>query len=674
QSDENIVNAFRSYDRLGRLLSEGLASYVLMTSRKRSDLSREDLYRLNLDRVTNPLYYAEVFEDDWTYGLEWIPKERSKGVPAKKTPRAETHLIFTDEGGYGRELARVMEARGARPILVRRGESFGRTSAGEWTLREGADEDYRRLMDDVFSGDGPAPRSVVHLFGLDAGVDGESSLEELAAAIFRSCGTALHLAGALAKKRPSSSPRLWLVTRNAVGKGAAEAEAPLAQSALWGFGRVFSLEHPELWGGLVDLGEAPGGSVAERLFLELEDSQGEDQISLSSGSRSVARLVRRRVPSAPISDLSPEGSYLVTGGLGALGLRAAQWLASRGAKNLILTGRSGAASESAREAIRELERSGCRVQVERTDVAEPSEVERLLEAIGKGSAPLRGVVHAAGIGAFDRVEEMTWPKMEGVLRAKVAGTWNLDRFTRDLPLDFFVCFSSISSVWGTEGAAHYAAANAFLDAYARDRRARGRAVTSVNWGPWAGGGMATESFLEKLSLIGVEALAPRESMELLGRILVAGSAQTVVARVDWSRFKEIYGLRGKRSLFDAVGRVTAAVRPAEAASSAARVERVDADSVGDYVREKVGVMLGFSDADGMDLRSPLIELGFDSLMAVRLRNAIKSDLGLDVSIGQLFVEASLEKLAGALRAQMALDEVMASPTMDSPEGVDVEAL
>ncbi len=676
QQDENIVTAFRSYDRLGRMLTEGLTSYVLMTSRKRSDLARAELYRSNLDRLTKPLLYGEVFEDDWTYALEWTPRERSQETGRKgKKAAVGTHLILSDDGGCGRSLARLLKESGGNPILVSRGDRFGKTGGGEypeWTLREKSEEDYERLVQEVFSAKAPSVRSVVHLFGLDARVEDDGSVEDLSSAVFSSCGTAQQLTRALARKKPSS-PRLWLVTRNAVATGDGAARLPLAQSALWGYGRVVSLEHPELWGGLVDLGNEPVDSAAERLALEIEDSQGEDQLALSVGKRFVARLVRRSLPSAAMAELSPEASYLVTGGLGALGLRAARWLVSLGAKNLVLMGRSGAKSDGGREGLHELERAGCRVRVEVGDVAESADVERVFAAIAREQAPLRGVVHAAGIAAFDRIQGMTWPKMESVLRAKVAGAWNLDRFTRELSLDFFVCFSSISSVWGTEGAAHYAAANAFLDAYAHDRRARGREVSSVNWGPWAGGGMATEAFLDRLALLGVSALPPQESIELLGRLLRAESAQTVVARVDWDRFKEVYGLRGRRRLFDEVGKASTAATPAVAVPARTSAS-IDRDSIGAYIRQKVGALLGFSDTNEVDVRSPLVELGFDSLMAVRLRNALKSDLGLDVPIGELFVSASLDKLEDALQEQIALGQVIASPNLEPSEGVDVEAL
>ena len=270
-------------------------------------------------------------------------------------------------------------------------------------------------------------------------------------------------------------------------------------------GRSLALEHPQLWGGLVDLDpDAPQGE-ALALAGELLDPDGEDQSAFRGGRRHVARLVRGDRPDhrAQALPVRPEGTYLVTGGLGALGLRVARWLVEQGARRLVLVARRGLPGREAWdglaqddpahtpvEAIRELERLGATVIAASADVGDPARMAALFDQVRGLLPPLRGVIHAAGVVTPLPLRDTALEALDAVLRPKVAGTWVLHRLTRELPLDFFVVFSSISSVWGSSELAAYAAANQFLDAFAHAARASGRPVLSINWGPWQGEGMA----------------------------------------------------------------------------------------------------------------------------------------------------------------------------------------
>jgi myxalamid-type polyketide synthase MxaB len=203
-------------------------------------------------------------------------------------------------------------------------------------------------------------------------------------------------------------------------------------------------------------------------------------------ARHVGKVVLSFAPEE--SAVRADGSYLITGGLGALGIRVARCLVDQGARHLVLAGRSGPSAE-AWEAMEEMRAAGASVREVRADVASPADTARLIEAC-QAEAPLRGVVHAAGVLDDGVVDRQTAERFSRVLAPKVYGAWNLHHQTRELPLDFFVLFSSMASVLGSPGQSSYAVANAFLDALAHHRRARGLPGLSINWGPWSEAGMA----------------------------------------------------------------------------------------------------------------------------------------------------------------------------------------
>ena len=263
----------------------------------------------------------------------------------------------------------------------------------------------------------------------------------------------------------------------------------VAQSPVWGLGRGLRLEHPELWGGLIDLDpELAAEEGARRLVEELLGSDGEDQLALRGGERHVARLVRsQRGRGAPLK-LRADATYLLTGGLGGLGLEVCRWMVGRGVRHLALMSRE--ASAPARERLRELEAAGAQIAVFQGDVSREGDVRRILAEMGRTMPPLRGVIHLAGIGDDCALVDMDWPRFAKVLAPKVAGGWNLHALTLQEPLDFFVLFSSQAGLMGSTSQGSYSAANTFLDALAHHRRALGLPGLSIVWGPWTDVGIA----------------------------------------------------------------------------------------------------------------------------------------------------------------------------------------
>ena len=437
------------------------------------------------------------------------------------------------------------------------------------------------------------------------------------------------------------SAPIWVVTRGAQRVGGADVVSPV-QSVLWGFGRTAALEYPRLWGGLIDLSEG-GADEWSRLIDHLQTApRSEDQIALREGAVFVPRLVRRAgQPTAAPLVLRPEATYLVTGGLGAIGLEFAGYLAAHGARTVVLTSRR-TPGEAAQRRIDALgAQHGCDVRVMTADVGDAHDVARLMTTLQAELPPLAGIVHAAGEISATPLQDLDDAEIDRVFAGKVWGAWHVSEATADMTLDFFLSTSSISSVWGSFGQAAYSAANAFLDGLAWRQRTQGVPGIAVNFGPWSAG-MADEEARAHLDKRGVRTLSPADALagtaELLAGSAAQGPAQGVVATIDWASFLPLYQMAGKRAFLSVVQSEVpeaASAAPAEAGNTQL-VERLTAAPVQqrkklvvDYLRDAVAQV---TRVDIAEIREDagFFDLGMDSLMAIELRHRIERSVGKEL--------------------------------------------
>ncbi|BCJ50481.1 hypothetical protein Asp14428_19560 [Actinoplanes sp. NBRC 14428] len=283
---------------------------------------------------------------------------------------------------------------------------------------------------------------------------------------------------------------LWCLTRDAAHVVPGDGVDHPGQALLWGLGRTLALERPDRWGGLVDLPGTPDDASSAGLIRLLGDGGTGEQAALRDGVVLGGRLVRADPDEPPRRDWRPSGTVLVTGGLTGLGARTARWLAEQGTPHLVLTSRRGRAAPGAVELEAELTARGSAVTIAACDVADREDVRALLAEL-PGDLPLTAVFHSAGVANDGVLTELTLERLDNVLRPKVDGAWNLHELTRDLDLSAFVMFSSAAGLIGSPGQSHYAAANAFLNALAHHRRARGLPATTIGWGLLAGGAWPT---------------------------------------------------------------------------------------------------------------------------------------------------------------------------------------
>ena len=595
---------------------------------------------------------------DWLYEIAWRPKLREvapgPASGAVGAPPAGRWLIFADARGVGAELARRLTARGETPVTVLAGATYRAATDGQLTIDPSRPDDMRRLLTEARGADGAPYRGVVHLWGLDGAAPEATTAATLARDRALGPGSALHLLQALVEE--DMPPPLWLVTRGAQ----AVEPGPVAatQAPLWGLGRVIALEHPEIWGGLIDLDPRGSPEDAALLLDELGAKDREDQVAFREGARYVARLVRHTAarPDAR-GALRSDATYLVTGGLSGLGLETARWMVEQGARHVVLVGRSGA-SEAAAAAVEEMNRAGAEVAVIQADVSCADDISRVLAHIDRAMPPLGGLIHSAGVLQDGVLLQQDAARLAQVMAPKVEGSWNLHALTQGRDLDFFVLYSSEASLLGSAGQGNYAAANAFADALVHQRRAMGLPALGINWGIWSEVGLAAaldSQGQRRLSMRGSGTISPRQGMQILGRLLQRPPTQVGVLPIDWAAFMEQFQPGGGPPFFTELARPAKPTRRAagepsrflhdlEQAPPKKRPELLLA-----HVRDAVMRALGFPPSRPLKPDQGFFELGMDSVMAIDMKNRLQTSLGRPIPTTLIFeypTVASLTRYLG----------------------------
>ncbi|WP_326597270.1 type I polyketide synthase [Streptomyces sp. NBC_01803] len=483
---------------------------------------------------------------------------------------------------------------------------------------------------------------------------------------------------------------LWCATRGAVTTGAADPVTDPAQAMVWGLGRALALERPGGWGGLVDIPADLDDQTLAWFGVALTAPGGEDQLAARAGGLLAPRLVEAGPAAAPAGPWRPRGTVLITGGTGALGAHAARRLARDGARRLVLTSRRGMAAPGAEELVEELAALGTEATVEACDIADPGQLTGLLVALTDGEEPLTAVVHAAGVsGRIAPLGDLELGEFADVVAGKVVGAAHLDALLDNLggtELEAFVLLSSISATWGSGGQTAYSAGNAFLDALASHRRARGLAATAVAFGPWAEAGMGAEPGLRAhLDRRGLIPLAPGAAVAALTGAVAADETAVTVADVDWDRFLPLLTSARPGRFFDALRRPAAGPDTAGAgAGGAGDADRAAGSGAVDYaalpqteraralldlVRSEAAAVLGHASPDDVDPERRFLELGFDSLASVELRRRLVTATGLTLATPVVFEHPTAAELARHLGTLIAARRPAATEAAPGPIGV-----
>ncbi|KAK1176716.1 SDR family NAD(P)-dependent oxidoreductase, partial [Streptomyces sp. NBS 14/10] len=584
--------------------------------------------------------------DGWRYRIGWHP------VAADDATRLTgTWLLVAPSGRPDDALL-----AGVEDALTRSGADVVRLSAD-------ANLDRAGLARCLAALDIPEPSGVLSLLAHDEARHPEHP--ELAVGVTATL-TLLQALGDAGIDAP-----LWCTTRGAARVPGTDGETSPEQAQAWGLGLVAGLEHPERWGGLVDLPETPDEQAVRHLARVVAGLNGEDQVAVRRAGVFARRLLRAMPPKARHATAwRPRGTVLITGGTGAVGSHVARWLAANGAEHLVLISRSGRSTADSEALEAELAALGARTTIEACDVTDRAALADLVDRVASEESPIRAVIHAAGAVSSIPVADTRIEDLAEVISAKVVGATHLDGLFQDADtLDAFILFSSGAGIWGGSGQAAYAAANAHLDALAHSRRAKGLPAVAMAWGMWNGGGMAGGDVAGWMRSRGLRAMAPETAVAVLGDTALAHETSVVVADIDWQRFAPQFTVARPSALLSALPEAQEALEGGDTAGPAAAVATQAPDSalrtsltglseaeqhamVLDLVRARAAEVLGHGTFDAISPGKAFRDFGFDSLTAVQLRNRLNAVTGLRLPTTVVFDHPTPMALARFVRAEV----------------------
>ncbi|MFI7072995.1 SDR family NAD(P)-dependent oxidoreductase, partial [Micromonospora sediminicola] len=559
--------------------------------------------------------------DSGAYRIGWEPVR-----PAAAAGLTGRWLVATVGGGADGGVPRTLTEAGATVDTLTIAAGADRNDLAERLRRLGDDQGWTGVLCVLPRQDRPLP-------GAPAVPAGTAALLTLVQALTDT-------------GRPG---RVWALSRAALAVAPGDRGGDVRAVSAWGLGRAVALEHPDRWGGLVDLPARADRTTRAALVALLADG-AHDQVAVRRSGVYARRLLPATAPAG--AGWRPRGTVLVTGGTGALGRHVARWLLANGADEVVLASRRGPDAPGAADLAATL---GA-VRVVACDVSDPVAVTDLVDDL----PALTAVVHAAGVaGDPAAAHDLTTADLARTLSGKVLGAMHLDAACQDRDLDAFVVFSSVAGVWGGGGQAGYAAGNALLDALVAARRAAGLPATALAYGPWAQDGMAAGETADGLRRRGLDPLPPTTAVAALGRWVNAPEPAPVIADVDWSRFVAAYTAARPSHLFDRVAPAVAVDggQP-EPTDDGFRARLAGLPPAGqetlllDLVRAEAAAVLGHPSTDQVPADRAFRDLGFDSLAAVQLRDRVGRATGTALPSTVVFDHPSAAELARFLRTAM----------------------
>ena len=580
-------------------------SYWLTPQKKTS--SKVEVFLPSRDKSKQPDFYQ----------INWQAYEGSLNKKVVAQENNQSWLIFADKNSLGAEIAAKLKQNS---ILISDRHIDSDNLTQLFTQ-------YQELA------------GIIYLTGLD---NSESpTITEINNYQQQHCTNVLNLLQALAQN--SIIVPIWLATRGNQNIEHNPQSNTVASSCLWGLAQAIAIEHPECWGGIIDLAIEPEAHEADSLFAVITNKNKEDRLALRQENVYVPRISKTaNIKLTQTLEIKDDAAYLITGGLGSLGLQVAQWLVDKGAKNLLLIGRNKP-SESAQQTINQLEQQGVKVNVVQVDITDHDALKDIFSQY-----PIKGVIHAAGVLDDGLLQGQTWSRFERVIAPKVTGAWNLHLCTKDIELDFLVLFSSVASLIGSPGQSNYSVANAGLDAIARYRQSQNLPAISINWGAWGESGMAVT---QGVNIKGLGLINPQAGLAALEQLLTSELTQVGVISADWQQLSQKFAYLNEANYFSQlVSQSKDNNQPADnlifpellATKADQRSEYLT-----QYLQKAIAEILQI-EADDLSVNSSLLDIGMDSLMVMEAINQLKTDLRLILYPREFYERPQIVDLAAYL--------------------------
>ena len=610
---ELMIGNYRLWAGTGQLIAEAKGVHV-----KRAQQETLSFLTVNKDRA--PLY-----------DIQWKVKDRTDTSVRK----SGGWLIFAENRVEGEILASAFETKNIAHKLICRD-----SDVHSWP---DFDTFKMRMASFEFS-------DVIYLGG-----EKNWETEEN----FSDCASVIYIVQFLSRRNVAA--KLWLLTRGAQQPAKDDPDIDPLSAMLWGFGKVIGLEHPDLFGGLIDLPFKFEIPVVDRLMAEITRPQDENLLIIRGEDCYVPRLkyLEPDYQKVEMKELQGDASYLITGGLGGLGLGLARWLGKKGAGHIVITGRRPP-SEEVRRDIEDLEKEGMAIHFIQSDVSDMVSLEGALKKIIDTLPTLKGVFHLAGVVDDKVITGLDWDRFSNVIAPKVIGSRNLHNLTRNLDLDYFVMFSSVVSLLGAPGQSSYAAANAFMDTLAHLRYNAGLPVSVINWGPWKGSGMAgrlQQADQNRWERRGFLLLDPEKGFSHLETLIAGPAIRAAVVDVNWNTYIRDDQCGPIASMFSELVRSPMAVKESVSSGTAGSLYTLKnaepdmQEKLGrEFIAKLVAQVMWMEDTSHIDPNVSLMESGLDSLMAMELRSRFRKDWLVDLNLADFLKMPTMENLARKLLA------------------------
>ncbi|MGD9971997.1 MAG: amino acid adenylation domain-containing protein [Desulfatirhabdiaceae bacterium] len=600
---------------------------------------------LHLRPVTPKMIWASRYKKI-SYEVSW------QTYPDQKTPEPDTAvpgcwLLLADQTGVAEKLSREIRASNDEAIVVF-AEKNQNHSKG-WTVSE-----FENLFKNEIISKSIPCKGIVFMWALDTPDTDELASDSIEQITRLNYLTILHLLRANVSSG-LDVPKLYIVTRNSQLVSPGDHVACVTNSIFWGLGKVIVHEHPEIQNVCIDFDSQKMADEGKLLWHHLRLIDGEHEIAFRDNQKLVSRLVRtsptdRNYPVQDLSIFNSDATYIITGGFGGMGIESAKWLAKNKVSNIVLLGRHSP-SASAIESIQEIRAAGINVRCRQVNVGDEKSLSRILHDIRTSMPSIKGVFHLAGVLGEADILRQDVKDMEAVMVPKVEGAWNLHRLTLNDPIDHFVMFSSITSLFGGHGLGAYSASNMFLDILASYRKTHGLPALSINWGAFSEKGMiAKDNAGAKLrAKAGIDAFTPQEALAHLFTAMGLKNHHICLAKIRWSDFFS-HGLMGNNKLFNQLAAEVTIPETVSVNKGSDFLSRFTISSLEDqhnllenHLKQKVSETLRVDKKD-LAAHTDLIQMGMDSLIFLELSQSLGKELEVQITPHTLFKEPTIKGL------------------------------
>ncbi|TAK71816.1 MAG: KR domain-containing protein [Gammaproteobacteria bacterium] len=562
-------------------------------------------------RISLPTYpfektYHWLSQIKDTYDVSWYEMPLSNTTQAKEGE----YILFCDNQGVGKNFYNLLVKKNIKAHQIY------------------YQANYLEVFEEIRSKSTSQTFYIVNFWPLDSNPEQQTAYQF-------ACRTALEQIQLFASMQEQLTLHLWIVCANV--QKLKNNKINLSCAPLWGMAKTLLLEHPSLFRAIIDINLNEEINV-ENLFDEINSMSEEGEVVYRQNTRYVSRLEPCQIEVSKNIEIKQDGIYLITGGLGALGLLVAEWLSSFKVKKIVLLSRRGLESGKKPDAIKRIESRGTEVEIVQADVTDLNQMSTYLKGI-----ELRGVFHLAGSYKESLLQNMSFDEFESVVSAKVQGTWVLHEILEGCQLDWFVLFSSGASVWGAATGGHYSAGNYFLDAYTDYCEMNGRPAMSISWGGlWKNSGIIPKNKEEYFKSVGVKETLPDEGLRQLESIMNSNSRKKVVAPIHWPLFLEVMNVQRGITLFERLNTKSESVEMknndplfiTNLASCASENEK--RLFILNELKKLVGDVLGIAERSHIEENIGFFDLGMDSLTCIDFTKKIKKLMGIKITTTTLF--------------------------------------